>query len=72
MGSKILKDSNLVLSYDTLNDLGKQLKKSQKFNFIQEDNTADELLSISKSIQTILANAIKEVRQDMSYLIVEA
>ncbi|MCL2323196.1 MAG: hypothetical protein FWC47_13975 [Oscillospiraceae bacterium] len=62
----------LVLSYDALSDMGKLLKKNQKFDFINESMTADELLAISTSIQTILANAIKEVRQDSSYLIVEA
>ncbi|MCL2321496.1 MAG: hypothetical protein FWC47_05235 [Oscillospiraceae bacterium] len=71
MSTKILKNCSLILSYDSLSDIGKLLKKSQKFGFINEDSTADELLAISTSIQTILASAIKEVRQDSSYLIME-
>ena len=72
MGIKLPRNCLLVLSYDALSDMGKLLKKNQKFDFINESMTADELLAISSSIQTILANAIKEVRQDSSYLIVEA
>jgi len=71
MSTKILKNCSLILSYDALSDIGKLLKKSQKFGFINEDSTADELLAISTSIQTVLASAIKEVRQDSSYLIME-
>lgn len=71
MSTKILKNCSLILSYDSLSDIGKLLKKSQKFGFINEDSTADELLAISTSIQTVLASAIKEVRQDSSYLIME-
>ncbi|MCL2320796.1 MAG: hypothetical protein FWC47_01670 [Oscillospiraceae bacterium] len=72
MGIKVLRDCTLVLSYDMLSDEAKLLKRNQRFNFIQEDNTTDELLDISTSIQTVLSSAVKEVRQDLSYLIVEA
>ena len=69
MNSKILKDTSLVLSYNTISDEGKLVKKSQRFSFIQEDSTVDELLDIGSGIQAILANAVTEMRQDMSYVI---
>ncbi len=71
MINKIIKTNNLSLSYEMLSDEGKVLKKSQSFSFIPEDSTEEELYSLGTSIGNILFQSPKEIRHDVSYLLVE-
>lgn len=72
MAAKVLKSNALVLSYQALSDEGENVNKSQRFNIIPEDITVDELFGMGTSISTILANSVKEMRQDLSFIILEA
>lgn len=71
MTLKLLKNHNLALSYEKISEEGKSLTRSQKFDFIPENATADDLLDIGNSIKSVLENAIKEVTENLTFIIME-
>ena len=71
MYTKVLKSNALVLSYDLLSVEGKNIKKNQKFDILTDDFSADDIYGTGTIIASILANAVKETRQDVSYIVVE-
>lgn len=71
MIDKVMKNNALVLVYEMLSDEGKSVNKNQKFNFIPNDSTPEELHGVGTSIGTIISSSIKELRQDISFIIME-
>ncbi|MCL2321317.1 MAG: hypothetical protein FWC47_04335 [Oscillospiraceae bacterium] len=71
MISKFLRSNVLVLGYDTLSAQGRNLKKTQRFDFIPEDGTPEEIYTIARNIKSILASMPKDIRQDLSYDLIE-
>jgi len=72
MFTKVLKSNTLVLSYDLLSAEGKNVKKSQKFDILADDCSAEDIYGIGTTIASILASAVKETRQDLSFIVMEA
>ena len=68
---KIVKNNSLGLAYDKLNDEGKLMKSNQKFSYIPEDATADDLLEVGNLIGDALAYATRELSQTITYIITE-
>ena len=68
---EVLKLNNLALSYEKLNDSGKVIKTSQRFNFIPDDASPTDLFDIGNLIKGVLANSVKELTHNLSYVIVE-
>ncbi|MCL2321219.1 MAG: hypothetical protein FWC47_03840 [Oscillospiraceae bacterium] len=71
MISKFLRSNVLALGYDMLSEEGKNLSKTQRFDFIPEDGTPEELYAIATDIKSILVSAPKVIRQDLSYDLIE-
>lgn len=71
MINKILISNSLVLGYNVLSIEGKNLRKTQKFDFVPEDGTAEELFSIATDIKNILVSNPTDIRQTTSYDLIE-
>ena len=69
---KALKSNYLVLGYNMLSIEGKNIRKTQKFDFIPEDGTAEELYDIATDIKSILVSNPTDVRQNLLYDLIEA
>jgi len=68
---EVLKYNNLALSYEKLNENGKVIKSSQKFAFIPDDATPQDLFDIGNLLKGVLANSVKELTHNLSYMIME-
>lgn len=68
---RVVKDCSLSLSYETLSDMGRVVNRSQKFSFIPEDASNDELFLAGTSIADILAYGYKDIRLNQVFSIVE-
>lgn len=71
MISKILRSNSLVLGYNVLSIEGKNLRRTQKFDFVPEDGTAEELFDIATDIKSILVSNPTDIRQNSSYDLIE-
>lgn len=69
---KVVKGNYLSLLYEVLSsDTGKLINRSQRFSYIPEDATDAELFEIGTAIANVLAYSKKDLRQTITFSIVE-
>ena len=68
---KVVKDCSLSLLYEALTDEGKVANRNQKFSFIPEDASDNELFEAGTGIADILAYAYKDIRHTQTFSLVE-
>jgi len=69
---KVVKSNSLGVAYDKLSDYGNVVKTNQKFPYIPEAATADDLLEVGNLIGDALAYSTRELSQTITFVIMEA
>ncbi|MCL2321745.1 MAG: hypothetical protein FWC47_06510 [Oscillospiraceae bacterium] len=68
---KVIRGNYISLLYEVLSSEGKVINRSQRFTFIPADATDDELFQAGTEIAKVLAYSQKDIRQTMTFSIVE-
>jgi hypothetical protein len=68
---KVIRSNSLSLLYEVLSSEGRVINRSQRFAFIPEDATDDELHEAGTEISNVLAYSHKDIRQTITFSIVE-
>ena len=68
---KVVRGNYISLLYEVLSNEGKVINRNQRFSFIPEDATDEELFEAGTEIADILAYSHKDIRQTITFSIVE-